>query len=241
MKRKKGPSILLRVILKMEISKYIVKTPWDSKVFGIDTYEIKSVSRQTLEQILRIPGHFTIKVDPLASKKLLHDYDFYYCDTLIEPYCAPDRFVYFEHEGVHITHDIDIAKLTNMSQYAFFHGRFHRDFNIDNQLADIRYAEWLKQIYKSKKVFALVFNNDLAGFFGFSGNKIVLHAINKKYKGKGLAKYLWSAACKELFNKGHSEIVSSISVSNNPALNLYCSLGFRFRNPLDAYHRYSKG
>lgn len=221
----------------MRISDNIVKTPWDSKVFGIDTYEIKSVSKEILEQVLRIPGHFTVKVDPLSSKKLLHDYGFYYCDTLIEPYCTPDRFVCFERQEVSITHTVDIAKLIDMSDYAFFHGRFHRDFNIDNQLADLRYAEWLKQLYDSGRVVALLFNDDLAGFLGGSGNKIVLHAINKKYRGKGLAKYLWSAVCKELFSKGYSELVSSISASNSPALNLYCSLGFRFRNSVDVYHR----
>jgi ribosomal protein S18 acetylase RimI-like enzyme len=82
-----------------------------------------------------------------------------------------------------------------------------------------------------------MYRNELAGFLGFAGNRIVLNASSGKYRGKGLGKYLWSAACGELFSHGYGEIVSSISASNMPALNLYASLGFRFRNPLDVYHR----
>jgi len=85
-----------------------------------------------------------------------------------------------------------------------------------------------------------MYRDELAGFFGYSINKIVLHALSENYRGRGLAKCLWSAACKELFDLGHGEIVSSISVSNVAVLNLYASLGFRFRNPLDVYHLFNK-
>lgn len=221
-----------------KVIKHIEKTPWDSKVFGLDTYEIRRLSKASLEGALKLKGHFTVKVDPLSSKKLLHAYGFYYCDTLIIPYCTPGRFRYFEHEDVSVMTDIDIAGLSAMSDYAFFHGRFHRDFNIDKHRADLRYAGWLKDLHKSGGVFALTLKGDVAGFFAFSENKILLHAINKKYKGKGLSKHLWSVACGELFGRGYDELTSSISASNAPAINLYCSLGFRFRDPLDVYHRY---
>ncbi|MEX0267936.1 GNAT family N-acetyltransferase [Leptolyngbyaceae cyanobacterium UHCC 1019] len=82
----------------------------------------------------------------------------------------------------------------------------------------------------------MLYYKTLAGFWGYSENKIVLHALGSDYRGRGLAKYFWSAACRELFRQGHSELVSSISFSNTPALNLYISLGFRFRNSYDLYH-----
>jgi ribosomal protein S18 acetylase RimI-like enzyme len=76
----------------------------------------------------------------------------------------------------------------------------------------------------------------VAGFFAFSRNKILLHALSESFRGKGLAKYFWSAACEKLFSQGFSELISSISASNLAVLNLYASLGFRFRKPLDVYH-----
>ena len=68
-------------------------------------------------------------------------------------------------------------------------------------------------------------------------NKLVLHAVSEKFRGGGLAKYLWSVACKDLFGRGHQELTSSVSAANLPVVNLYASLGFRFRNSLDVYHR----
>jgi hypothetical protein len=68
-------------------------------------------------------------------------------------------------------------------------------------------------------------------------NTLVLHAVAEKYRGKGLSKYWWSAVCRELLAIGPDEVKSSISASNIPVLNLYTSLGFSFRNPMDIYHR----
>ena len=58
-----------------------------------------------------------------------------------------------------------------------------------------------------------------------------------EHRGRGLARHLWSAVCTDLARRGERELTSSISATNLPALNLYVSLGFRFRNALDVYHR----
>ncbi len=218
------------------LSEHLTETPWDARVFGVPTFEIRDLSPEVFEGLKDMKGHFTVKVDPLASKKILHEYGFYYCDTLIEPYCTPERFVPFEDEAVRVSTATDIGDLIALSHGTFVHGRFQRDFSIGKELADLRYDNWLKDLHSSGNVLGLMYRNELAGFFALAGNKAVLHAVVEKYRGRGLAKYLWSAACKEMFSKGHSEITSSISASNMPALNLYASLGFRFRNPLDVYH-----
>ncbi|MFM6198094.1 MAG: GNAT family N-acetyltransferase, partial [Dolichospermum sp.] len=82
----------------------------------------------------------------------------------------------------------------------------------------------------------LRYSGKIAGFWAYSNNKILLHALSQEYKGKGLSKYFWSLACVKLLAKGHQEITSSISASNLAVLNLYSSLGFRFRNAVDIYH-----
>ena len=222
----------------MKVSKHIVKISWDTEVLGIDTYEIGHLSREVMDEVSRMSGHFTVKLDPLSSKKILHENNFYYCDTLIEPHCTVEMFIPFEHDAVSVVHLADIGQLADMTHYDFSYDRFHRDFNIKKERADLRYSNWLKQLCDSESVFVIMFSGHTAGFFGFSGNRILLHAIDREYRGKGLAKYFWTAGYKELFARGYKELTSSISVSNVPALNLYCSLGFRFRNPLDVYHRF---
>jgi len=220
--------------------KAVIETPWDSRALGIATFEIKSLSEEVLKEVVKRSGHFTVKVSPLASKKILHDYGFYYCDTLVEPYCALEKFIPSENQEVLISRSAAVDDLVALSRHAFIFGRFHRDFNIEVEHADLRYIMWLKDLYNSGNVFSLMYHDELAGFFGYSANKIVLHALSENYRGRGLAKYLWSAACKELFSFGHHEIMSSISAANVAVLNLYASLGFRFRNPLDVYHLFNK-
>ena len=81
-----------------------------------------------------------------------------------------------------------------------------------------------------------MYDQELAGFFGFSEQKILLHALKSSYRGKGMAKYFWSKACQAMFKLGYKEIISSISTSNVAVLNLYTSLGFKFKNVQDVYH-----
>jgi len=222
----------------MKTERTLVKTPWDSKVFGFDTYEVQAISRKSLEKAARLKGHFTVKLDPSRPNKLLRKYGFYYCDTLVKPFCTERQFKFFKNKKAALDRTADVDDLVAISHGAF-HGRFHRDFNIKKPLADLRYDNWLRELYKKHGAFGLMYGNKLAGFFAFSGNTICLHALGKKYRGKGLAKYLWSVALRELFNMGHRELVSSISTFNVPVLNLYSSLGFRFREPLDIYHRFT--
>ncbi|MFM6348105.1 MAG: GNAT family N-acetyltransferase [Dolichospermum sp.] len=223
----------------------IIATPWDSRVFGVNTSEILYTSeinlQTTLQRIFKEKslGHYTIKINPLAPKKILHEFGFYYCDTLIEPYCSPERIVKYDQEGIDISESVnreELSLLSNIIYSTFTYDRFHRDFNINPHLADVRYDLWLQDLWKNEQVFTLRYSGKIAGFWAYSNNKILLHALSQEYKGKGLSKYFWSLACVKLLAKGHQEITSSISASNLAVLNLYSSLGFRFRNAVDIYH-----
>lgn len=215
-------------------------TPWDAVAFGLHTAEISAYTPDALQQALSTPGHYTIKVDPLASKQWLHEFGFYYCDTLLEPHCSAQRMKRLKNPDTNISRDIEWTKLLPICHGAFDHGRFHRDFNLERDAADLRYDNWLHQLYEQGKVYGLFWHNELAGFIAYSENNLVLHAVAKDYRGKGLAKYWWSTACSELFSAGHEEVKSSISATNIAALNLYASLGFSFSNPKDIYHRLVK-
>ncbi|WP_190346225.1 GNAT family N-acetyltransferase [Sphaerospermopsis sp. FACHB-1194] len=226
----------------MNMCEDIVFTPWDSRAFGIKTFEIPYISendlRNTLEKIKKqkSEGHYTIKINPLAPKKTLHEFGFYYCDTLIEPYCTSERLLTYQREGIDICEPLNIEDISEIVYGAFTYDRFHRDFNINQNLADLRYDLWLRDLWQSKKVFSLMFYGSVVGFWAYSDNKILLHALSKEYRGKGLSKYFWSVACKRLLEKGYQELTSSISISNVAVLNLYLSLGFKFRNSVDIYH-----
>ena len=212
-------------------------TPWDSVAFGIPTWELLEYSAVALQQATQTAGHHTVKVNPLADKQLLHEYGFYYCDTLIEPYCNLVRLRAAQHPDATISKEADAERLLPICHGAFANGRFHRDFNLPKAAADLRYDNWLKQLLGEQQVYSLYWQDELAGFVGYSGNNLVLHALAEKYRGKGLSKYWWSAVCGELLISGNETVKSSISATNLAVFKLYASLGFSFNNPHDIYHR----
>ena len=220
----------------MNTSPLIKPTPWDTAAFGMPTWELTEYSEQALQQATQTAGHHTLKVDPLADKRLLHAYGFYYCDTLIEPHCTTKRLLTVQHPEATISKIVDTEQALAICHGAFAHGRFHRDFNLPKAAADLRYDNWLKQLLDAQQVYGLYWNGELAGFIGHNGNNLALHALAEKFRGKGLTKYWWSAVCGELLAAGHTDVKSSVSPTNLAVLNLYASLGFSFSNPQDIYH-----
>lgn len=221
----------------MSENRQIKPVPWDKVAFGFDCFEIVDPDPALLEKAVTLPGHYTVKVDPLADKSPLHQYGFYYCDTLIEPWCTADRLIDFTHQGVTFSTNVPVEAIVEICHNAFFYGRFHRDFNIDAKKADARYENWLKELHRAGQVYGLLLDGNVAGFIAHSGGKLVLHAMSPAYRGKGLARFFWSKVCRQLFDQGHAEIQSSISFVNMAVINLYAALGFRFRSPVDVYHR----
>ncbi|MGC2166084.1 MAG: hypothetical protein WA632_08735, partial [Gallionella sp.] len=223
------PSMNTRTLIK--------ETPWDTMAFGMPTWELTEYSADALAQIGQISGHYTVRVDPLANKQLLDQYGFYYCDTLIEPRVNAARLRPAAHPDASISEDPDATLAQAINHGAYTHGRFHRDFNLSKPSADLRYDKWLLQLLDAKQVFGLCWRGQTAGFIGHKEGCLVLHALAEPQRGKGRAKFWWSAVCSKLLASGHSEITSSISASNLAVLNLYASLGFTFSSPHDIYHR----
>lgn len=215
----------------------IKDTPWDAAVFGMYTAEILEYSEAALQAVSRIPGHYTIKVDPLSNKHLLHEHGFYYCDTLVVPSCTSQKLVQIEHPDATFRKQIAWEDLLPICHVAFAHGRFHRDFNLEKWSADLRYDQWLKQFHGKEAVYGLYWRDELAGFIAHDANNLVLHALAERQRGRGRAKYWWSAVSSDLLAKGHDDVRSSVSAANLSALNLYASLGFTFHQSMDVYHR----
>lgn len=220
----------------MASAKLIERTPWDCSALGLDAFELAVASEEAMAQA-QAPGHYTVKVDPLTPKALLHQHGFYYCDTLIEPYCAADRIKAYPHAAAGFTRGSAVEPLLALCRGAFQHGRFHRDFNVKRQLAGLRYENWLRTLHAADKVYGLLWEGKTAGFIAHEAGKLVLHALDDKHRGRGIAKHLWSAVCADLVSGGVRELSSSISAANLAAINLYIALGFRFRNSVDVYHR----
>jgi L-amino acid N-acyltransferase YncA len=228
-----------------EVSSLLSAAPWDVAALGMPAWELRDYSAAAMAAANATPGHQTIKVDPLANKRLLHEQGFYYTDTLLEtagtrsqllPLRTPDCLG----PVVRVSRDFDLEQALAICHGAFAHGRFHRDFQLDPALADLRYDNWLRQLVAAGQVIGLFADQALAGFIAYSGNALVLHAVAPAWRGRGLAKYWWRAVITEMLDAGHDTIISSISAANMAVVNLYARQGFSFRRPQDIYHRIVK-
>jgi GNAT superfamily N-acetyltransferase len=177
-------------------------------------------------------------VDPLSSKRLLHESGFYYCDTLIEPRCERGQLIEHPRAGIEVSREVPLPALMKLCHAAFSLDRFHRDFNVREAAADARYDNWLAQMHAAGQVHGISMDGELAAFIALVGPRMVLHAVAEPRRGTGIARFLWSAACRHFFEEhGLEHLESSVSAANLAVVNLYASLGFRFRNPVDVYHR----
>lgn len=213
------------------------ETPWDAAALGIPTYEITELSHAALAAALAVPGHYTVRVDPKSSKLLLHDYGFYYCDTIIEIVGTPDRTVLPVSERCRLGRDVRLAELLGLCRSSFAHDHFHRDFNIAPALADLRYERWLTQMYEERGVHGYFHDDRLVGFIAIMGNRMQLMAIEPAVRGQGLVKYFLGDVSRLMFAHGHTEILGAISASNLVVMKAFAGLGFRFDQARDVYHR----
>jgi RimJ/RimL family protein N-acetyltransferase len=216
----------------------IEPTPWDARALGVATFEVKRVSAEAMALVARTPGHYTAKVDPLSDKRLLEESGFYYCDTLIEPHCARGALVEHPAGGFTVSREVALDRVMALCHGAFAHDRFHRDFNVPAAAADARYDNWLAQMHAKGQVYGIFLGEELVAFIALVGPRMVLHAVSASRRGTGIAKHAWSAACRHFFDTlALDHLESSVSAANLAVVNLYASLGFRFRNPTDVYHR----
>lgn len=217
---------------------FLEPTPWDRRNFHVDTYQLTATTIEALEQTSEIEGHFTLKVDPLENKENLVKYGFYYVDTLIEPVCRQENLQAVEQEGIDFSRDYNRETILEIAGEAFGNGRFHRDFNIPDYMADRRYMNWVKDLMEKDLILALNYQGRTAGFFAYEDDKILLLGIHKDFRGKGLAKAFTSYCVQEQFDRsGYDTLKTSISPVNLASLNVFISLGFRLKDSVDVYHK----
>lgn len=216
---------------------YLEPTPWDKRNFQIDTYQVTSLSEEALRETDQYEGHFTLKVNPLENPENILQHGFYYMDTLIEPVCKEGNLVVFDREGTSISKEYTKEDVLAIAEEAFMHGRFHRDFHIPSSLADLRYMNWVKDLQEKDLIFGLYYHDELAGFYAYEGEKVLLLGIKEEFRSQGLTKAFASKGCQAQLVNGHDLLRTSISAANVASLNLFSALGFKLKDTVDVYHK----
>lgn len=221
----------------MIMPQYLRPTPWDKRTFKIDTYELTAAHEEALKETDEQPGHYTLKVAPLENPEPFIRNGFYYMDSLIEPVCKKKDFRLFNQDNIALSQDFRKDEILKIAEEAFIHGRFHRDFNVPDRLADMRYMRWVDDLMDENNLFSLLYDGEVAGFYGFNKNKVLLLGIKNSFQGKGLARSYTSLGCQKQFEMGYDTLYTSISAANVASLNLFYSLGFKLKITRDVYHK----
>lgn len=222
---------------------FLKPTPWNSRAIHMECYEITEASDDALRGMVPelAPGHYTVRIDPLAKKRVLHELGFYYCDTAVEYYCRPQMLVDHLRDDVELVTSAPLEKLIAIAGGSFSHSHFHRDYRIPREDADRRFTMWVEDIHASGNYYALLHHGEVAGFFAYSGSAIILQVNAAKFRGKGLGKPFWTLCCRARFAEGHEVLTSPVSSCNIPINNLHIDMGFKIHHVEDIYHLVVEG
>jgi len=124
---------------------------------------------------------------------------------------------------------------------AFTKDRFHLDPMCRNDLANLRFVNWLDDIISDVEtsIYVVSIKGKVGGFLAIKNDRMLLIAIGNKYRNNGLGRFLWSSVIRELFVKGIKIVETTVSTSNTESLNLHASLGFKFKRPIFIFHYWS--
>lgn len=246
----------------LDVNNYIIyrETPWDSKVFGYNTNEIIEFVYSDENQLYKlIEKHEEICVtqkylftntriapDDKILRKVLNDLGYFNAETSL--------FVELNTKNITFDESInklkfstkkinaeDIQNIEDMASTIFHHGRFFEDPYISIENAKRRNENWIDDLKNSSDIIigeknsvpfafmALKINDDIA--------TLLLGGVKENFKF--LAYPFWLRIFLELINKHKiKKIVSVISASNIPIINIYFYFGFKVTKCFFGYHKH---
>jgi len=149
--------------------------------------------------------------------------------------------------------DQDIDYLYEMSKKAYSTTRFHNDPKITKKQADEMQALWAKNCYYQKLADNIIIvrkGNDILGFaaieilkgISFPDNmkiaNIILIAVDKKFKGKGIGKVLIQESSDWAKSNGCSFLAAGTQIINNASVKFYQKNGFRLQSSVLSFHKW---
>ena len=204
--------IFSRDLIEQSISNYeyaVVKVPMDIPAFNIGLSDMGFVCLET---------QMNVGIS-------LHDFDFskvahLYNDTSYEPIDSNDDFM---------------QVVSNLRPGMFSTDRISLDPKFGEEIACLRYINWLTSEYESKRsqLVKVIYKNEHIGFMLIKTDgdtiDLILNGLYKQYQGKGLG--ILTPASPMMYIKKNSlnitKEVTSISSNNIPVVKLYNRLNFQ--------------
>jgi GNAT superfamily N-acetyltransferase len=143
----------------------------------------------------------------------------------------------------------DSDAIAAIAGQAFHHGRYHADPRFPNELADRRYRQWATNALTGnnpgERLYVMGEPGNVQGFYHLaldgSVSDLRLAAVAPELQGTMLGFDLYLAVLHTLKELGVRRVVTTISGTNTPVINVFSMLGFGFSEPELIYHWHKPG
>jgi GNAT superfamily N-acetyltransferase len=130
--------------------------------------------------------------------------------------------------------------------------RFHADINLPKKLSDHLYVQWINNCLKGAEadmVLASFIKNKPVGFISAKTDKAIkkhlglkvatipLNAVSKKYRGRGIYKYLVNSLLIDLKNKGYDAAIITTQLSTRAVAKTWLSMGASIFSSRMVFHK----
>jgi hypothetical protein len=237
-------------------------TPWDARVFGFNTGEIKGISYknpQSLKELLQKLDEYNqeekirliyIRIDAEEKilRKYLQDSGFYYAETtlIVEKKDLQTSELPIQSKGdflLGVPSGDDFDQIKEIAKNDFFYGRFHEDPHLDFTKAQLRFFNWIDDMIKQgREIMVYKKDKEIIGFHiqSVTENKSDLILTGTKREKSMISYYFWATILESLKERGVKEAKATISAANKPIVNLYSFFNFNFERTLLGFHKLYK-
>ena len=137
----------------------------------------------------------------------------------------------------------ELPAIGRIARTAFVTDRFSVDPRLGLEVAGTRYEGWVRSAldHPVQRLWSITDSGRILGFFITemrSDGTCYWHltAVDREQQGRGYGRRIWRRMLAHAHSEGALRVSTMVAVRNLPVVNLYASLGFRFRNSSFTYH-----
>jgi hypothetical protein len=236
-------------------------TPWDSRAFGLDTFEVSldvsshefiDAATRELNELTNIsnPAIFygRINANKIHEKIVLLKSNFFACETQLQifntlsGYRAPKELG-ARRMPINKATDLDYIDVCKVAENTFSYSRFHEDPFVSKNLANIRMKSWSEDMQRNET--PLLVSRGKGGeidsfiFYKVIDDKRIELILGGSVPGKGaLTPVFWASLMEHFCELGYKYIETKISASNVSILNIYLFFQFKVKNTYIDFHKH---
>ena len=239
----------------------IQPTPWDSNVFGLNTFEVSmsdigvsdtEVAVEKLKDITTADEaslfYCRTNANSRINKAILYKSGFFNCETQLLVVNSINKNTIPLALGkrrlqIAAGTDQDYIDVVEKSSSVFEYSRFHEDPFVSKRLSNLRMKYWCRDMHR-QKVPLLVFRNkvnelDSFIFYRRTDDKRVELILGGSMPSKGVMTTLFWASFIDYFNDlGIKYIETKISASNIVVVNIYMFFNFKIKSTYFDCHKH---